>query len=163
MDNNKMKVFKNRLKITLFILIAIIETLFMTTTFAALSVPEGSPNPSGMLSRKKNDSIAGWVTNNDLESEYDIFCCAHRDHLYGTGSATIKGSYGGTTFENMLGYITANDLGKKLHEHNKNSKGSDFNQSSYTHKTFGYYNKIGDTEIANPNEAYMIAEMKKNT
>ena len=163
MDNNKMKVFKNRLKITLFILIAIIETLFMTTTFAALSVPEGSPNPSGMLSRKKNDSIAGWVTNNDLESEYDIFCCAHRDHLYGTGSATIKGSYGGTTFENMLGYITANDLGKKLHEHNKNSKGSDFNQSSYTHKTFGYYKKIGDTEIANPKEAYIIAEMKKNT
>ncbi|MBR1539675.1 MAG: hypothetical protein IJ629_00550 [Clostridia bacterium] len=156
MNRQDVKQINKKLLIIFFMMLALFTTLLVVKV-QALNVS------SEIESLKQSDrGDPTYLTYNDLIDYYDILCCQHGTPLPGQGQVTLSGSHSQGSFSYDMGYWgeTGYSKGSKIESHKIYYQGNDFDKSSYTHRTYGYYS-IVEKHIATPKEAYIIAEMKK--
>ena len=144
--DNKVKSFNKKLAIILFIILAILGTLLVKSTYA-IEVP-----PEIESLDQKPDPDFPWMTYEDLVQLYDVLCCEHGRPLKGQNSVHMEGTYRGNPFSYVwnsavagdvtLAHLTDKEKGTKIEEHtiywNDNpGKSYNFDKSTYTHYTFG--------------------------
>lgn len=177
MDNKKSKIksFNKKLVIILFIILAILGTLLVKESYA-LRVPaeiRSEPHNPSESPLPPWEPDFPWMTYEDLRDLYDVLCCEHGRPLKGKASVHMEGTYQGTAFSYVwnsavagdvtLAHLTNNEIGTKIQYHRQCASSSwDFDKSTYTHYTFGYY-QLEKHFIATPKEAYILAEMKKES
>ena len=134
----------------------------MTKSFAEFVIPKVAFMPTGIIS--DSDKTYGekeWFSFQDLSNNYQLLCSWKGQHIPSDNDVTLKGQYGDKKFEENMGKLTANDIGTVKYKHSISRRINDFDKSSYTHETYGYY-KLTEHHIANPKEAYILSEMIKD-
>ena len=157
MDNRKeVKQLNKKLLILFFGMLAIFATLLATKS-QAMQVS------SEIQSLKQKDRPnPTYLQYTDLVDYYDILCCQHGTPLNGDRVVTLSGSSSRGSFNYNMGkwQDTKYSRGSQIEYHTIYYQGNDFDRSSYTHRTYGYYS-IVEQHVATPKEAYIVAEMKK--
>ena len=104
-----------------------------------------------------------YVTYEDLINENDTLCCGKGIALIGASRTMV--STGGQSQSEP--YLTMNDIGKKIFQKEQAASGDVTSDnfvnpySSATSYTYGYY-KESEKKVANPEEAYILAEISEN-
>lgn len=104
-----------------------------------------------------------YETYEDLINENDTLCCGKGIALIGASRTMV--STGGQSQSEP--YLTMNDIGKKIFQKEQAASGDVTSDnfvnpySSATSYTYGYY-KESEKKVANPEEAYILAEISEN-
>ena len=149
-NNNQITRFNKKLLVMFFLMVTIFTTLLVSRVKAI-----------EMESKSQADRPETTVfTYEDLISYYDILCCQHGGPLPGNGGVTLS-------YTDSNGQTTSYDMGrwdgtKKLDIKTVYDENYNYGSSDITHKTFPLYTRK-ETHTATPKEAYIIAEMKKES
>lgn len=158
MNRQEVKKVNKKLIIVFLIMLALFATLLVAKA-QAIEVNAEQESLQQMERAEKT-----YLTYQDLIDYYDILCCQHATPLPGKGFVMLRGSHSQGSFEYDMGYwgSTGYSVGSQLEKHKIYFQGNDFDKTFYKHKTIGYYSII-EKHIASPKEAYILAEMKRES
>lgn len=153
MDNKKeTKQFNKKLLLIFFVMLAIFATLLGSKVQA-----EGAEMQSTQQTSRPSSTV---FTYEDLVNYYDILCCQLGGPLPGNGGVSFS-------YVDSTGVAHNHNMGlwdgtRELDRITTTDKNFNYGSSSKSHKTFPVYT-LKEHHIATPKEAYIIAEMKKES
>ena len=146
-------------------LVILILTTILLITFSIFGYKAFATSTNEMTSAGIGDPPQfPYVRHTDLIEMYNILCSQKGTHLTGENGTLVKQG----DQSSSEGYLTFNNIGKKLFEKSQNASSYTTDESftnpytSASSSTYGLYKKT-DAISCTPSEAYILSEMSENT
>ncbi len=146
-------------------LVILILTTILLITFSIFGYKAFATSTNEMASAGIGDPPQfPYVRHTDLIEMYNILCSQKGTHLTGENGTLVKQG----DQSSSEGYLTFNNIGKKLFEKSQNASSYTTDESftnpytSASSSTYGLYKKT-DAISCTPSEAYILSEMSENT